>query len=124
MGLRMAKSVLIVDGNKADRKRISTVLSKDGFAVASTADGRNALQFLDSTKTDLVLLDMVMSSGFDGWFFLGQRRHRAAATIPVLVVSDLPIANEPWAVELGATGFLRKPFSTETLLEAVRRLTS
>jgi DNA-binding NtrC family response regulator len=123
MGLRMATSVLVVDGNRTDRKRISAVLSRNGFAVASTADGRNALQFIDSTRTDLVLLDMVMSSGFDGWFFLGQRRHRAAAMIPVLMVSDLPIANEPWAVELGATGFLKKPFDAETLLEAVRRLT-
>ena len=120
----MTKSVLTVDDNKADRKRIATLLSKNGFAVASVDDGQNALQFLDSTRADLVLLDMVMSSGFDGWYFLGQRRHRAAAGTPVLVVSGLAIANEPWAVELGATGFLKKPFSTETLLEAVRRLTA
>jgi CheY-like chemotaxis protein len=116
--------VLIVDDHGADRAALAQLLGKAGFQVATAADGRGALQVLESRRPDLILLDMVMPSGFDGWFFLGQRKSHRAEDIPVLIVTGLNIASESWAQALGAKGFLKKPIDTDKLLQEARRLTA
>jgi CheY-like chemotaxis protein len=116
------QSILIVDDSDADRDGMAEFLRGEGFEVATATDGQDALGILETARFDLVLLDMVMHTGFDGWFFLGQLKHRADG-VRVLIVTGLPIANETWAVSLGAGGCLKKPFEAERLLEEVQRLT-
>jgi CheY-like chemotaxis protein len=114
--------VLIVDDNAIDRSAMARVLQGEGFQVATARDGRVALDILDSARPDLILLDMVIPSGFDGWFFLGQRQYHGVSDIPLLIVTGLNIADESWALGLGANGFLKKPLDVDHLIEEVRRL--
>jgi two-component system sensor histidine kinase/response regulator len=113
----MAALVLIVDDNAADRAGMASLLQSEGFEVAVARDGQDALQFLESARPGLILLDMVMHSGFDGWFFLGQHKHG----IPVLIVTGLAFADDAWASSMGAQGLLKKPFDPDRLLQEVRK---
>jgi twitching motility two-component system response regulator PilH len=115
--------VLILDDHGADRALMATLLRDAGFEVTITTDARDALRVLGEARPDLILLDMVIPSGFDGWFFLAQRAHHGAEDIPILIVTALNLATEMWALGLGAKGFLRKPVHADRLLGEVRRLT-
>jgi len=99
---------------------LSFILSAEGYEVTPAGDGPGALDALSRVQMDLMLLD-VMMPGMDGWQVLDQVRGRSAThDLPVLMISAL---NEPQnvqkAMELGANGFVTKPFDMKDLLEKV-----
>jgi CheY-like chemotaxis protein len=115
----MSACVLVVDDNDTDREAMAELLRREGFTVVTANDGRDALE--NPAHPNLVLLDMVMPSGFDGWFFLGQRRHHAVAEVPVVIVTGLAGVDESWASSLGVQGFIKKPLDVDRLMIEVRR---
>jgi CheY-like chemotaxis protein len=117
------KTVVIIEGDDADREGLSTVLGHEGFAVVAEPDGGAALGLLRAgLAADVVVLD-VMMQGLDGWHFLDERRRDPAlADIPVVIVTGLTVASPEWARSLGAQGFIRKPVPVPALVEEVRRL--
>lgn len=73
---------------------------------------------LDACTPALVLLDMRMPR-LDGWGFARALRERGR-TPPIVVMTAARDARR-WADEIGARGYLAKPFELGELLEAVRR---
>jgi len=118
-----AKTILIVEDNAIQREGLAFVLREEGYSVLTAADADEGLSWLRSEPTpDLVLLDMLVPKGRDGWFFLGQRRQiPAAASVPVIITTGVGNASEEWAAALGACGLLRKPLEVAPLLAQVRR---
>jgi CheY-like chemotaxis protein len=117
------KTILIVEDNVIQREGLAFVLREEGYAVLTAADADEGLSWLRSEPApDLVLLDMLVSKGHDGWFFLGQRQQiPAAAVVPVIITTGVGNASDEWAVALGACGLLRKPLEVAPLLAQVRR---
>jgi CheY-like chemotaxis protein len=115
-------TLLVVEDNEVVREGLAVVLRREGATVALAADGKEALACLRSKPPpDLVLMDMMMP-GVDGWAALAEtKRDPVLATVPVLIVTGLGVANAEWAASLGAAGFLRKPVETDALLREVRR---
>ena len=66
----------------------------------------------------MILLDMRMPV-LDGWAFAQALADRGL-TIPIVVVTAATNARQ-WAEEIGAAGYLAKPFEDESLLDAVAR---
>ena len=109
-------AILIVDDESAVREILEDVLAEEGFVVYSAANGAQALEILAKCKLpSLILLDVMMPV-MDGVEFLKElRASEKLKRIPVLVTSAT--GQKPQAVE----GFLPKPISLASLLEAVHR---
>ena len=115
------KTVLLVEDDPDIRDIVQDVLEAEGYDVVPASHGRQALEFLsgarESERPDLVILDMMMPL-VDGRHVLEAiRNNKSLSSVPVVVMSA--VAHEKPA---GAAAFLRKPFSLDTLFDAVHTL--
>lgn len=115
----MPKHILVADDDEAIVEAITMILKEEGYEVSAECEG-DALKCLERLP-DLILLDIWMS-GTDGkevaLYFKG---HEATKHIPIIMVS----ANrdgEAIAAEVGAEGFIAKPFDIDELLSKVEEL--
>ena len=123
-GPPLAGAVLIVEDDFIQREGLAAVLRQQGFTVLTSIDGNDALNKLSNRPIpDLILVDMLMPSGFgDGRWFLQQRRGSSVlASVPVIITTAIPAVDMEWAASLGADGLIRKPFAVESLLAEIRR---
>ncbi len=115
-------TVLVVEDNAIVRKMTSLFLNNAGYESILTANGRQAIDFLrgSSRLPDIILLDMLMPVQ-DGWHFLEELRlFSKPLNIPIIVTTGTILTYE-WALDHGCTGFLRKPYSEQELLDEVQR---
>ncbi|HLY39872.1 MAG TPA: response regulator [Terracidiphilus sp.] len=115
--------VLIVDDSSVMRKIIERALRQAGVelqVVHEAASGTEGLELLKTKQVDLILSDINMPS-MDGLEFL--RRLRAqdlAPGIPVVMITTESSAEHvKQAIEAGAQGYIRKPFTTDQVKDRV-----
>jgi CheY-like chemotaxis protein len=116
-----APLVLLVDDEQAIRTICRVNLEGDGFAVAEATDGFEALEAVRRARPSLVLLDVMMPS-IDGWR-VAEQLHAAEETreIPVVFLSARAEHEDRLrAQELGAVGYVVKPFDPIELAGIVR----
>jgi DNA-binding NtrC family response regulator len=112
----MAKRILIVDDDPAQRRILEETVKRFGFETRSTNSGEQALEVLDGPdrgSISLVLLDLVMP-GIGGMAVLEQLKGKASPPVIVLTANgsvDAAIS----AIRLGAVDFVIKPASPERL---------
>ena len=110
------RRVLVVDDDPDILDALSEILEVEGYDVQRARNGREALQRLEHGLPDLVLLDLMMPV-MDGWEFA--RSLAPGARPPIIVLSaDRNVSAK--AKEIGALGWLAKPFELSDLLAAVR----
>jgi two-component system chemotaxis response regulator CheY len=111
--------VLVVDDDKGIREFVRTVLSDEGYDVAEATDGQQALDRVAQRRPDVILLDMRMPV-MDGWEFARTYREQPGPHAPIVIVTAaLDVAKD--AKEIGADGFLAKPFQLDDLLQLVQQ---
>lgn len=118
------KKVLVVDDQYGIRLLLKEVFSRDGFSIFQAADGRAALEIIQSEQPDLILLDMKMP-GMDGIELLRQLRpiHPTVKVIMMTAYGELDMVAE--ASKLGALAHFTKPFDIEELRsEVIKQLAS
>lgn len=111
--------ILIVDDESNIRMMLRLALQHAGHAVEVAADGYEGLEkFGNGAAWDLVLLDQRMP-GMEGLEVLREMRLRRhdARVVMITAFGTIDLATE--AMTAGATDFLRKPFTVETLRGAV-----
>ena len=111
--------MLVVDDDDAIRDTVAEVLKAEGYLVHTAGNGAEALAAVDAQRPSLVLLDMRMPV-LDGWGFVAGLTERGIR-LKVLVLTATQDARR-WAGEIGADGFIAKPFDLDDLLDAVERL--
>ena len=115
----MASHVLIVEDDPGIRRGVADALRYAGYAVHEAADGPAAILALDGTALDLVLLDVMLPKGVDGFTILRRIRERSS-TLPVIMLTAR--GSESDRVEglsSGADDYVVKPFSARELLARV-----
>jgi len=113
-------AVLIVDDHQVVRRVVRHALQPLAFDVIEAEDGRSALTLAASYRLDLALVDTNLPDQ-DG-FSLVQRLKALPhlAEVPVIILSSRGgVDDEIRALEVGAAGFLTKPFHTQALRDAV-----
>ncbi len=118
----MSAKVLVIEDDRGQREALSEILSRQGYEVQCAANGSEALELMRHSESlpGLILLDLMMPV-MDGWEFRAQqRRDRALAHVPVVVLSALD-DNAQKAVQDGAAAFLSKPLHWQALLPVVER---
>jgi CheY-like chemotaxis protein len=116
-----APVVLLVDDERSIRTICRVNLEGDGLAVAEAADGSEALEKVRRARPSLVLLD-VMMPGVDGWSVAEQlASDDETREIPVVFLSARAAREDRLhAQELGAVGYVVKPFDPLELSGTVR----
>jgi DNA-binding response OmpR family regulator len=112
------RPILVVDDDPEILAMLSDFLESEGLAVRTAANGAEALDTLDELAPALILLDMRMPI-LDGWGF-AQRFHERHFAYPIVVMTAAESARR-WAEEIGATGYIAKPFDVDELLQTIER---
>jgi len=115
--------VLIVDDSSVMRKIVERALRQAAVeldAVFEAANGAEGLELLASKNVQLILSDINMPS-MDGLEFLRQLRARnLAAGVPVVMITtESSEEHVKEAIQSGARGYIRKPFTAEQVKERV-----
>ncbi|TME30206.1 MAG: response regulator [Chloroflexi bacterium] len=108
--------MLVVDDDPSIVAVVSDILIAEGHEVVSAENGAEAL--MKANGEALVLLDMRMPV-LDGWGFA--REFRASGKRSPIVVMTAAENARRWAEEIGAEGYLAKPFEIDALIAAVER---
>jgi len=105
-------SVLVVDDNEANRDLLRRRLKRQGYRVTVAEDGFRALELIQASEFDLVLLDIMMPR-MNGYQVLEElKANPDLRHIPVLVISALDdLDSVVKCIELGAEDYLPKPFN-------------
>jgi DNA-binding response OmpR family regulator len=114
------RHVLIVEDEVSVRDMITEYLEGEGYMpdVAGSVD--EARRRIAEERPDIILLDLMLPDE-DGWQFLRTRRDDPhISQTPVLVISAAPHQRLLEAKELGADGFLSKPFDLDLLSALLR----
>ena len=116
-----APLVLLVDDERSIRTICRVNLEGDGLAVSEAADGAEALEVVRRARPSVVLLD-VMMPGVDGWDVAEQlAADDETRGIPVVFLSARAAPEDRLrAQELGAVGYVVKPFDPLELAGIVR----
>ncbi|HVV49912.1 MAG TPA: response regulator [Polyangia bacterium] len=112
--------ILLVEDDRSIRTALQGILEDEGYGVTTAENGRQALERLRSGASPaLIVLDLRMPV-MDGWEFrAAQKSDPTLARIPVLAVSADGSAK---AAAIDAEAYLRKPLSTDALLNAIGRI--
>jgi len=114
------KTILVVDDSIVIRKMVEIALEEENYNLQTAVSGKEGLDKLDSTKPDLVILDLMLPD-INGIDIL--KAVKAGHKIPVIMLSgkDSPQMVEK-AKTAGADAFLPKPFKDEELREQIKTL--
>ncbi len=119
----MNRRVLVVDDQPQIVRLIQVNLEKEGFEVATAADGEEGLRKVRELLPDLVILDVIMPRK-DGFEVLRQMKTEPAlASIPVIMLTvKTHNADIVEGLREGAELYLPKPFHPKELVSLVRRV--
>jgi len=112
--------ILIVDDVKEQREIATQIVKQLGYSAVSVASGEEAVDYLKHKEADLVILDMIMDPGIDG-FETYQRILEYAPNQKAIIASGFAETDRVRrAQERGAGGYIRKPYSVQDLGEAIK----
>jgi two-component system, chemotaxis family, chemotaxis protein CheY len=119
---------LIVDDSSVMRKIVERSLRQAGLeplVVYEAGSGTDALEVLKAQQVDLILSDINMPA-MDGLEFLRQiRTQNLAVGVPVVIITtESSEEHVKQAIQAGARGYIRKPFTAEQVKERVLPLVS
>lgn len=113
-----SNSVLVVDDEPMVREVVAKYLQVDGFDVHESADGDEAMAWLESNRAALVVLD-IMLPGTDGLAILRHLRSQGETPV-ILLTARAEEVDRIVGLELGADDYVVKPFSPRELSARVR----
>jgi len=117
--------ILIIDDDIAVRTSLRLLLKQHGHASEAVATPEEALQVVENTPPELVLMDMnyaLDTSGQDGLQLLAQVKRLRPALPVILITGWGSIALAVEGMKAGASEFITKPWNNEALLQTIRTI--
>lgn len=112
--------ILVVDDDIHATTLFDTILSAKGFEAIIVNDSSTAVQVVNSTNPDLVILDLMMPepNGFEVCKML--RADQSLSNMPIVIFTAMgDKESKDAAFEAGADEFLTKPFRVEDLMQRI-----
>jgi putative two-component system response regulator len=115
-----ARPVILIVDDTPDNITLLSSLLKDKYLTKVAKDGATALQIVEASKVDLILLD-VMMPGMDGYETCRRlKQNPASADVPVLfLTAKSQPEDEALGLRAGAADYLTKPISPPILFARV-----
>jgi CheY-like chemotaxis protein len=115
------ESVLIVDDVKTQRKIATNMLKKLNYTVNSVSNGEEAFQYIKRQTPDLIVLDMIMDPGIDGFEtykkIIEYRPEQKAIIVSGFAETDRVKKTQG----LGAGEYIKKPYTIEKIGLAIKQ---
>jgi len=112
--------ILVVDDQENQREIAHRLLARLGYQVHSVASGEEAVEFIKQHQVDLILLDMIMEPGINGY----QTYQRIIEHRPdqkAIIISGYSSSDDiEQARKLGIHHFIKKPYTLNELGQALR----
>ena len=120
----MGKTILTVDDSRTMRSMLMLALTGAGHTVVQADDGQHGVEVLAQHPDVEVIITDINMPRMDGYAFIeAVRRDPGKRATPILVLTtESEPAKKQRARDAGATGWIVKPFDTEKLVAAVRRV--
>ncbi|MEM7730266.1 MAG: PleD family two-component system response regulator [Pseudomonadota bacterium] len=120
----MSARILVVDDLAPNRNLLSVKLAAEYYDVLTASSGEEALEIASREKLDLIMMDVVMPGGMNG--FEATKRIKAVPALynlPIIMVTALEeIKDRVRGLEAGADDFITKPIDDFNLTARVRSL--
>ncbi|CAN5186455.1 N/A [soil metagenome] len=116
------KTILIIEDNEDIRENMAEIVLLSGFAVFTAENGKEGIILATNNHPDIILCDVFMPqvSGYDVLKEL--KNNPATSLIPFIYVTAGGEKSEvKLAMDLGAVGFIRKPFEGQELLNEIKK---
>ena len=118
------KKILFIEDESALQKSLGDMLRKQGYKVESALDGEIGLRLAQTTKPDIILLDLILpkKSGFE--VFEELKQSKETVNIPVVVLTNLEkMEDVEKALELGAKTYLVKAnYNLEEVVSKIKQV--
>jgi CheY-like chemotaxis protein len=116
------KKVLIVD-DEPNVRRLSRKILSNTFDVVEAEDGKQAIEIANNQKPDVILMDMMMPK-MDGLTACHAiKKDPTTKSIPVIMVTAIGFElNIKLSQQMGATGYVTKPFTPKDLLDKIAQV--
>lgn len=109
-------TVLVVEDDTATREMYRQALAASGHHTIAVGDGLGALRYIEGTRPDVVVLDLMLPSVRGEDVYRELRAHPETCGIPIVIVTGSDVSDlEPNEFRF----FLRKPVSPDTLTRVV-----
>ena len=106
----MSAKILFIEDNEFHREVVAEYLNSRGYETLGIPDGLNFRDYLEGFQPDLILLDLKLPGGIDGFDLMEMLRRSPWYSLPVIVFSAYSFPRDKQkAWELGARKFLVKP---------------
>jgi two-component system response regulator AtoC len=112
--------VAVVDDEEIVRKRLKEALKKEGYAVETYPSGDEFLREFETSRIDLVFLDMVLP-GINGTEVLRRVRAKSPGTEVIVITGHASIDAAIEAIKLGAFHYLSKPLKLDEIRHLAHR---
>jgi CheY-like chemotaxis protein len=115
--------VLVAEDNPVNRELLRELLENRGYSVIEACNGQEALDMVEQSQPDLLLLDIGMPL-LDGFTVIRRiRQNPRLATLPVLAVTAYAMRDDRNNVlNAGFDGYLSKPINARELANELERL--
>jgi DNA-binding response OmpR family regulator len=117
----MRRKILIIEDNKELAELVGMHLRDLAFDVKLVFDGKTGLKEADSSKYDLVILDLMLP-GVDGIEICKTLRKRSSYIPILMLTSKSSEIDRVLGLELGADDYVTKPFSMRELMARVKAI--
>jgi CheY-like chemotaxis protein len=116
------KKILIADDERDVRLLVRKMLDRD-YILLEVSNGEEAVAAAKAQQPDLILMDLIMPK-MDGYTACSQiKADQATGGIPVVILTAVGHElNKKFATEMGAAGYITKPFNTHDLIDTISRL--
>lgn len=117
------KNVLIVDDSKTEQMFMSSLLQKNGMAVAVADNAEMAMHQLELQVPDLILMDVVMpgKNGFQLTRQIG--KNPKFANVPIIICTTKNQETDvAWGMRQGARAYVTKPINPVELFNKIREI--
>lgn len=113
-------SILIVDDDFRICRNLSEILADEGYSVESATSGEEALKLIKK-KFDIAIVDLMMP-GMSGMELLSEIRRNEPNTHVIMITAFGTIENAVEAMKMGAADYITKPFKTNEIQVAAKRI--
>jgi CheY-like chemotaxis protein len=116
----MAKTILIVEDEPKNMTLTRDLLKISGFQTIEAVDGVQGVEKAKASKPDLILMDIMMPR-MDGYAACREiKADQTTRLIPVVMLTAVGYdLNKKLAKQMGADGYVTKPFNRQQLLDAI-----
>jgi CheY-like chemotaxis protein len=119
----MGKTILIVEDEPKNLKLTRDLLKISGYETIEAVDGKQGVEKAKSAKPNLILMDIMMPK-MDGYSACREiKADQSTKNIPVVMLTAVGFdLNKKLAKQMGADGYVTKPFSRQQLIDAISPL--